>query len=210
MKEIDERIPDKMRLDQAIRYFENVITSNNNFVNNEFETSELIESFDFPKCFANIPKILPNFEQSDEEVANVSNETEEEKVPYSQGCFVKSQIERYNEMTKYSYLFLIYCYLSFNNYDKALEYCKILKSDFKLNSKLNFELKMYMAEIYLQKGKANEAFKCLKVDQAFEESKEGISQSELSENFIAVENLVSGVQEAPLPRRAIMFLNIAT
>jgi hypothetical protein len=125
------------------------------------------------------------------------------------GFYSKTNIERQNEMTKSSYMLLIYCYLLLQNYQKGLDYCKVLKSDFKLNSKMNFELKMYMTEIYLNLGKETLAFKCLKIDQAFEEGKDGAS-SDSKENFTSIENTVSGFIEHNLPKRAVMFLNIAT
>ena len=173
--------------------------------NNNDEIVDIIDKFDFKTIFANIPKILPG-EEAKEEILAIQKD--EDKSSYSQGYQKKVYNDRYNEMFKYSYLYLIFCYLSLENPDKALEYCKMLKSDFKLNPRINFELKMYMAEIYLLKGKPNEAFKCLKIDQAFEESKEAATDQ--SDNFIPIENLVSGVRETSLPKRAIMFLNIAT
>lgn len=206
--EIDEKLPEKMRLDQAIRYFENVITANENYTRNEFEATKLFREIDFKKMFENIPTVItPSSKENDEKP---SEPISQDELIYSMGLFNKGQMERYNEMTKTSYMLLIYCYILLNNWDKALQYCKTLKSDFKLNSRMNFELKMYMAEIYLAKGQSSEAFKCLKVDQAFEEGKDSSGSSENNENYMKVENTVTGVVEEPLPKRAIMFLNIAT
>lgn len=207
MKEVEEKIPEKMRLDQAIKYFENVIISYKNYEKNNADIVDTVEKFELKTMFSNIPKILPN-EEVKEEVPASYNFKDEDKVLYSQGYQKKCLFDRYNEMVKFSYLFLIFCYLSLENPDKAFEYCKLLKSDFKLSSKINFELKMYMAEIYLLKGKPNEAFKCLKIDQAFEESKD--STGDQNENYIPIESIVSGVKENSLPKRAVMFLNIAT
>lgn len=207
MREIEEKCPPKMRLDQAVKYFENVILSYRNFAKNHADIIDIIDKFDFKAVFANIPKILPGEEGKDEVPASAS-QRDTEKCAYSQGYQKKYFSDRYNEMIKFSYLYLIFCYLSLENPDKALEYCKLLKSEFKLSSKINFELKMYMAEIYLLKGKPNEAFKWLKIDQAFEESKD--TSAEQRENSIPIESIVSGVKENSLPKRAIMFLNIAT
>lgn len=195
-----------MRLNQAIRYLENVLIAHENFSNNEKEISEIIEKLDLKKTFLNIPSTIsenPNEESKEEEI----KEDEIQDDPsYSMGLHSKAVDQRYKSMTKSTYMLLIYANLLLKNSDKALEYCRILKSDFKLNSKMSFDLKMYMAEIYLMKGKHQQAFKCLKIDQAFEEGKDGDSK----ENYINIENTNSGFVERNLPKRAVMFLNIAT
>lgn len=217
LHELDEKIPEKMRLDQAIRYLENVISAHENTGEHSkttqthifYEASKLIKEFDFKRIFANIPSIIEESKDLSEESTNGANSSKDEDIPYSMGLHNKANLERHNEMTKSAYMLLIYCYLLLQNYQKGLEYCKTLKSDFKLNSKMSFELKMYMTEIYLNLGQENQAFKCLKLDRAFEEGKDGAS-GDSKENFTSIENTVSGFVEHNLPKRAVMFLNIAT
>ena len=207
LQEVDAKIPEKMKLNQAIRYLENVIISYDNFTKNESEVTETIKKINLSKMFSNIPHSQKGKSKKKESKVEERKSELKDEFPYKMGLHSKSVTERFNYMTKSAYLLLIYSYLLLNNSVKALEYCKILKSDFKLNSKMNFDLKMYLAEIYLIKGKHQQAFKCLKIDQAFEEGK---GKPESADNYIDIENTNSGYVEKNLPKRAIMFLNIAT
>jgi tetratricopeptide (TPR) repeat protein len=202
MEEVDAKLPEKMRMNQAIRYLENVVTSFENHGQNQDQLCGAIKEVELDNIFSNVP--IPINEK--EELKEESDEFD-----FSTGEFKKAFSERHSEMIKNSYFLLVFCYcLTGTAADKALEYCKNLKSNFKLSSKMKFELQMYMAELYLTKGKAHQAFKCLRIDEAFEEVKSDPTIPEDNKNYISVQNSVTGSIEKPLPKRAIMFLNIAT
>ena len=198
--------PEKMRLDSAIKYFENVVISSHNYANKQFENMQILEGLDLKKNLSNIPKI---FEENFEESKLMSNRIDSE-LPYSQGLFERNRNERYSKMIQTSYLFQIYCYMSLKNPNKALEKAIALKSEYKLNSKAKYELNMLLAEIYLELNQPTEAIKCLKIDEAFEDSSDIQIGSDSYNNTITVENLITGIKEQKLPKNAVMYLNIAT
>ena len=211
LQEVDNKIPEKMRMNQAIKYLENVITAYENFTRNEEEAIKDINKFELTKMFENIPTVLEEskWEDSKENSSkNKNNDKPKDDTPFSMDLHNKAVEQRYKNMTKSAYLLLVYSYLLLGNCEKAKEYCQSLRSDFKLNSKMNFEVKMYMAEICLMQGHPDKAFTYLKIDQAFEERKENSEDSH--ENFVNIENTWSGFVEKELPKRAVMFLNIAT
>lgn len=206
IQEVDESLPEKLRMNQAIRYLENVLHAFKNQQNNQNELIGLVKTLKLESTFSHIPDSIQGVVEEEKK----SNQ-EEDNLEYSQGLFQKAQSERYGSMVKSTYLLLIYCYCVTNSSsDKALEYCKLLKSNYKLNSKMAFEVKMYMAEIYISQSKYQEACRCLRIDEAFEEHKDVLGSGDIQNGYIAVQNSVTNSKDNLLPKRAIMFLNIAT
>lgn len=197
-----------MRLENGIRYLENVIEAYDAFKANEEFIQARFEKLNFATIFSNIPSVFGLFKEEEKKLTK-EDEKQVDEWPYQTGDHKDLVKKRYQEMVKNSYMLLIYCYLTLGSYAKVLEYAKNLKTEFKLSSKMSFELKMYLAEAYIQSGKPNLAFNELKIDQAFEEIKDS-QQENNSENFLIVQNTFSGSLEKPLPKQAIMFLNIAT
>lgn len=203
--EINEKTPEKLQLDSGIKYFDNLILAYQKFNQKQSENVSYLEDLDLKNMVGNIPKIF-------------NDRPEEEKLPskfdadmpYSQGLHERNRNERYHKMVKMAYLFQVYCYLVLNNLDKALEKAKILKSEYKLNSKTKFELNMYLAEIYIKQNSPDLAMKCLRVDQAFEEAKDSSVGKDGNGNVITVENVITGIKEKKLPKQSVMWLNIAT
>lgn len=202
MYEIDEKTPEKLRLDSAIKYFQNVILAYDIHNQKSAESVELVKCLDLRTNLENIPKIREGEE--------TKGDTPIQDNSYSQNLYERAKNDRYTMMVKNSYMFLIYCYLVLKNTQKALDYAKILKSDYKLSSKNKFELNMFLAEIFLEQNQPLEAIKCLRVDEAFEDAKNVTIGTDSSGNLVTIENVMTGIKEKQLPKHAIMWLNIAT
>lgn len=205
--EINEKTPEKLRLDSALKYLKNLELINERNKEKDEKYVKALKEIDLVSNFENISGIKKGEEsKTDEDTSPADLEELYKEVGISQ----KKNERRFLLMKRNAFLFQAYIHLNMKNPNKALSAITKFKDQNKLGPKMNFEIQMILAEIYLEKDQPSDAMNCLRIDEIFEESKDRVIGSDASGNELTVENIVTGIREKDLPKRAIMFLNIAT